>query len=58
MTSYSLGVMLTKLSILCFYNRIFPSQKLTIASWSIAVVMIVYNIAMILVTARHSDFLV
>jgi hypothetical protein len=51
-TSYALCVVLTKLSILFFYCRIFfPVQSLRYISWSIGIVTVLYNLALILVTA-------
>ena len=43
--------MLTKLSILFFYNRIFPSKGLVRASWVIGSIVVAYNVALVLVTA-------
>ncbi|KAL8945985.1 MAG: hypothetical protein Q9222_007558 [Ikaeria aurantiellina] len=49
--AYSLCVVLTKVSILTFYNRIFPSDWLKRASWAIGLLTAGYNLALILVGA-------
>ena len=50
-TSYSICIVLTKSSILCMYNRIFPSRGLLRTSWTIGVIVVAYNIPLVLVTA-------
>ncbi|KAL5343836.1 hypothetical protein BJX70DRAFT_393258 [Aspergillus crustosus] len=48
---YSIAIMLTKISILLFYHRIFPIQWLTIVSYLMGAVVIAYNIAVIFVAS-------
>ena len=51
-TAYALCVVLTKLSILCFYCRIFsPHQSLSRIAWGLGVFIIAYNVALIFVSA-------
>ncbi|KAL8713746.1 MAG: hypothetical protein Q9220_002272 [cf. Caloplaca sp. 1 TL-2023] len=52
--SYAICVVLTKVSILTFYNRIFPSEWLKRASWAIGLLTVGYNLALILVGALES----
>ncbi|KAI0799441.1 hypothetical protein GGR55DRAFT_480358 [Xylaria sp. FL0064] len=50
--AYSICVVLTKLSILCFYCRIFfPIQGLKYISWGFGIFIVAYNLALIFVTA-------
>ena len=49
--SYSICIVLTKSSILCMYNRIFPSGGLLRTSWVIGAVVVAYNIPLVFVTA-------
>ncbi|KAL4860744.1 hypothetical protein BDV12DRAFT_208892 [Aspergillus spectabilis] len=48
---YSITIMLTKISILLFYHRVFPIQWLTIVSYFTGAVVIAYNIGLIFVAA-------
>lgn len=49
---YAVGVVLTKTSILLFYNRIFLAERfLYLASWAIGAVVVLYNLALILTAA-------
>lgn len=50
-TWYALCIVLTKLSILCFYCRVFPVRKLVYISWAFGIFIAAYNIALVLVTA-------
>lgn len=50
-TAYAVCVVLTKSSILCFYNRIFPSKVLLRVSWAFGLFIGAYNLALVLVTA-------
>ncbi|CEL11520.1 hypothetical protein ASPCAL14622 [Aspergillus calidoustus] len=47
--SYSITVMLTKISILIFYCRIFQARWLTVCSIVIGAIVIMYNLAVILI---------
>ncbi|KAI1084251.1 hypothetical protein F5B20DRAFT_524169 [Whalleya microplaca] len=50
--AYAICVVLTKLSILCFYCRIFfPIQRLFYISWGFGIFIVAYNLALIFVTA-------
>ncbi|KAI0432394.1 hypothetical protein F5Y09DRAFT_329720 [Xylaria sp. FL1042] len=50
--AYASTVILTKLSILCFYCRIFsPIQRLKYISWALSISIVAYNLALILVAA-------
>ncbi|OJJ07027.1 hypothetical protein ASPVEDRAFT_88293 [Aspergillus versicolor CBS 583.65] len=48
---YSITIMLTKISILIFYHRIFPVKWLTAVSYAMGVLVISYNLALIFVAA-------
>ncbi|KAI0554236.1 hypothetical protein F4679DRAFT_579845 [Xylaria curta] len=51
-TGYALCVILTKISILCFYRRIFsPVKSLKYSSWALGIFIMAYNVALVLVTA-------
>ncbi|KAI2618478.1 hypothetical protein GGR54DRAFT_640600 [Hypoxylon sp. NC1633] len=50
--AYALCVVLTKISVLCFYCRIFfPIRKLFYISWAIGILTVAYNLALIFVSA-------
>ncbi|KAI0405666.1 hypothetical protein F4802DRAFT_596935 [Xylaria palmicola] len=50
--AYALCVVLTKISILCFYCRIFfPMKRLYYISWGFGIFIVAYNLALIFVTA-------
>ncbi|KAI1779529.1 hypothetical protein F4818DRAFT_453587 [Hypoxylon cercidicola] len=50
--AYALCVVLTKLSILCFYCRIFfPVKRLFYISWAFGIFIVAYDLALIFVTA-------
>lgn len=50
--AYAICVVLTKLSILCFYCRIFfPIQRLYYISWGFGIFIVAYDLALIFVTA-------
>ena len=48
--AYSVAIALIKISILLFYRRIFPSRTLFLLSCILGAIVIVYNMAIILVT--------
>ncbi|MCJ1460657.1 hypothetical protein MMC28_011039, partial [Mycoblastus sanguinarius] len=50
-TAYAACIVLTKSSILYFYNRIFPSKSLVRTSWALEFIIVVYNVAVVLTTA-------
>lgn len=51
-TGYALCVILTKISILCFYRRIFsPVKSLQYSSWALCIFIVAYNVVLVLVTA-------
>ncbi|RAK90255.1 hypothetical protein BO79DRAFT_253672 [Aspergillus costaricaensis CBS 115574] len=47
--SYSYTVMVTKISILIFYRRLFRSRWLMACSWIIGIIVVMYNLAVILI---------
>ncbi|KAH9909708.1 hypothetical protein F4778DRAFT_10299 [Xylariomycetidae sp. FL2044] len=50
--AYAVCVVLTKLSVLCFYQRIFsPMKRLYHLSWGFGVFIVAYNLALVFVTA-------
>lgn len=50
--AYSICVVLTKLSVLCFYCRLFfPIKQLYYIAWGFGIFIVAYNIALIFVTA-------
>ncbi|KAI1377943.1 hypothetical protein F4677DRAFT_30799 [Hypoxylon crocopeplum] len=50
--AYSICVVLTKLSVLCFYCRIFfPIKALFYIAWGFGIFIVAYNLALIFVTA-------
>ncbi|KAJ8108699.1 hypothetical protein ONZ43_g6347 [Nemania bipapillata] len=50
--AYAICVVLTKLSILCFYCRIFfPTKQLYYISWGFGIFIVAYNLALIFVAA-------
>ncbi|KAI0521564.1 hypothetical protein F5B22DRAFT_542837 [Xylaria bambusicola] len=50
--AYSICVVLTKISILCFYCRLFfPIKQLVYISWGFGIFIVAYNLALIFVTA-------
>ncbi|XXG94395.1 hypothetical protein Hte_000650 [Hypoxylon texense] len=50
--AYALCVVLTKVSVLCFYCRIFsPLRRLFYAAWGFGVLVVAYNLALIFVSA-------
>ncbi|BCS28726.1 uncharacterized protein APUU_70296S [Aspergillus puulaauensis] len=48
---YSITIMLTKISVLLFYHRIFPVKWLTVVSYFVGALVISYNLAVIFVAA-------
>jgi hypothetical protein len=50
-TAYSLAVILTKFSILFFYHRIFQTTLHLLISYIIAVIVVLYSLALIFTTA-------
>ena len=49
-TSYSVAVILTKLSILALYRRIFPFRAVTMWASVIGAVVVLYSVALVVVT--------